>query len=349
MRSGFSFLGGAGERGRAPAENETMIRSFVFSQGKLINQDLALDLLRIVLYDDDVQIWVDMEKSTPEENKSVLDSVFGFHPLAIEDCVAVSERPKIDDYDNYVFAVIHAVDYINSLHVFQTTELNLFIGRNFLVTFHDQPLRSVSVVAERIQKKGHALPRSPDLLAYQVLDLLFDNYQPALVELSSELAALEHRVLLGETKDVIAEVVNLQSEVQRLRQIMAPQREVVTRMIHGEFPKVIRAHLTPYLRDLQDTLSRINDLADSYRDSLTATLQVHLALQQMQVNRVIKVLTVLATLALPVVAITSFYGMNFQLPEFAYFHGHWGHLYVLGITVVFIGFLYWFMKRHNWL
>lgn len=326
-----------------------MIRSFVFSQGKLINQDLTLDLLRIVLYDDDVQIWVDMERSTPEENKNVLDSVFGFHPLAIEDCVAVSERPKIDDYDAYVFAVIHAVDYINSRHVFQTTELNLFIGRNFLVTFHDEPLRSVSVVAERIQKKGHALPRSPDLLAYQILDLLFDNYQPALVELSSELAALEHRVLLGETKDVISEVVNLQSEVQRLRQIMAPQREVVARMLHGEFPKVIRAHLTPYLRDLQDTLSRINDLADNYRDSLTATLQVHLALQQMQVNRVIKVLTVLATLALPVVAITSFYGMNFQLPEFTFFHGHFGHLYVLGVNVVFIGFLYWFMKRHNWL
>ena len=325
-----------------------MIRTFVFSQGRLINQDLSLDLLRVVLYDDDVQIWVDMEKSTPEENKTVLETVFDFHPLAIEDCVAVTERPKIDDYGDYVFMVIHAVDYINSRHVFQTTELNAFVGRNFLVTFHDEPLRSTGIMCDRIQKKGLALPRSPDLLAYQILDILFDNYQPALDELSAELAALEHRVLTGETQDVLTEVVTLQSEVQRLRQIMAPQRDVIARMIRGEFTKVIRPHLIPYLRDLQDNLSRITDLAETYRESLTSTLQIHLNLQQMQINRVIKILTVLATLSFPVVAITSFYGMNFPLPEFTLFGGHFGHLYVLGVNVLLIGGLYWFMKRHHW-
>ncbi len=327
-----------------------MIRTFVFSQGRLINQDLSLDLLRVVLYDDDVQLWVDMEKSTPEENKSVLETVFDFHPLAIEDCVAVTERPKIDDYGDYIFMVIHAVDYINSRHVFQTTELNAFVGRNFLVTFHDEPLRSVTVICDRIQKKGHALPRTPDLLAYQILDSLFDNYQPALDELSAELAALEHRVLLGETKEVLSEVVNLQSEVQRLRQIMAPQREVIARMMRGEFSKVIRAHLTPYLRDLQDHLSKINDLAETYRESLTSTLQIHLNLQQMQINRVIKVLTILATLSMPILLITSFYGMNIQhMPNTTWPSWPFAYLYIFGINAVLIGSLYWFMKRHNWL
>ena len=327
-----------------------MIRTFVFSQGRLINQDLSLDLLRVVLYDDDVQLWVDMEKSTPEENKAVLETVFDFHPLAIEDCVAVTERPKIDDYGDYVFMVIHAVDYINSRHVFQTTELNAFIGRNFLVTFHDEPLRSTSTMCDRIQKKGHSLPRTPDLLAYQILDSLFDNYQPALDELSAELASLEHRVLLGETKDVLPEVVNLQSEVQRLRQIMAPQRDVIARMMRGEFSKVIRAHLTPYLRDLQDHLSKINDLAETYRESLTSTLQIHLNLQQMQINRVIKVLTILATLSMPILLITSFYGMNIQhMPNTTWPSWPFAYLYIFGINAVLIGSLYWFMKRHNWL
>ena len=327
-----------------------MIRTYVLSQGKLINQDLTLDLLRVVLYDDDVQIWVDMEKATPEENKAVLETVFDFHPLAIEDCVGISERPKIDDYDNYVFMVIHAVDYINSRHVFQTTELNLFIGRNFLVTFHDEPLRSVSIMSERIQKKGHALPRSPDLLAYHVLDLLFDNYQPALDELSAELASMEHRVLTGETQDVLAEVVNLQSEVQRLRQIMAPQRDVIARMMRGEFPKVIRTHLVPYLRDLQDNLSRIGDLAETFRESLTSTLQIHLNLQQMSINRVIKVLTILATLSMPILLVTSFYGMNIQhMPDVNGPSWPWAYLYILGLNGVLILLLYRFMKRHNWL
>lgn len=327
-----------------------MIRSFVFSQGKLINQDLSLDLLRVVLYDGDVQVWVDVEKSSPEENKSVLETAFDFHPLAIEDCVAVTERPKIDDYGDYLFMVIHAVDYINSRHVFQTTELNAFVGRNYLVTFHDEPLRSVNVMVDRIQKKGLALPRSPDLLAYQILDILFDNYQPALDELSSELAALEHRVLVGETKAVLPEVVNLQTEVQRLRQIMAPQRDVIARMMRGEFPKVIRTHLTPYLRDLQDNLSRISDLSDTYRETLTSILQIHLNLQQMEVNRVIKVLTVLATLSMPILLVTSFYGMNIQhMPSTEGPSWHWAYLYIFSLNAVLIGALYWFMKRHRWL
>ena len=327
-----------------------MIRTFVFSQGRLINQDLSLDLLRVVLYDDNVQIWVDIEKSSPEENKTVLETVFDFHPLAIEDCVAVTERPKIDDYGDYVFLVIHAVDYINSRHVFQTTELNAFVGRNFLVTFHDEPLRSTGIMRDRIQKKGLALPRSPDLLAYQILDILFDNYQPALDELSSELAALEHRVLLGQTENVLPEVVNLQSEVQRLRQIMAPQRDVIARMIRGEFAKVIRPHLVPYLRDLQDNLSRINDLAETYRESLTSTLQIHLNLQQMQINRVIKVLTILATLSMPILLVTSYYGMNIKhFPNTDWPAWHWAYLYILGLNGFLITLLYRFMKRHNWL
>jgi len=327
-----------------------MIRTFVFSQGKLINRDLSPDLLHVILYDDNVQLWVDMENSTLEENKAVLETVFNFHPLAIEDCVAVTERPKIDDYENYIFFVVHAVDYINSRHVFQTTELNVFVGKNYLVTFHNEPLRSITATCERIQKKGLALPRWADLLAYQILDLLLDNYQPALNELSTELGALEHRVLLGETHDVISEVVNLQSEVQRLRQIMAPQREVIAQMAHGEFPKVIRSHLIPYLRDLQDHLSRIGDLADSYRESLTGILQIHLNLQQTQINRVIKVLTILATLSMPILLVTSFYGMNIRhFPSTEWPAWGWAYLFIFLLNGALIFALYRFMKRNRWL
>ncbi len=327
-----------------------MIRTFVFSQGKLLNQDLSLDLLRVVLYDDDVQIWVDLEQSTPEENKAVLETVFDFHPLAIEDCLAISERPKIDDYDNYIFVVMHAVNHIASADDFQTTEVNFFIGRNFLVTFHDEPVRSISLMVERISKKGHAVPRAPDLLAYQILDLLFDNYQPALDELSAELTDLEHRVLTGSSQDVLSEVVNLQSQVQRLRQLTTPQREVIGRMIRGEFSKVIRGHLTPYLRDLSDNLSRINDLAETFRESLARTLQVHLNLQQMSVNRVIKVLTILATLSMPILLVTSFYGMNIQhFPNTEWPSWPWAYLFTLVLNGVLVALLYRFMKRHNWL
>jgi len=322
-----------------------MIRSFVFSQGKLVDQDVSLELLNQFLQDE-VHVWVDVENPTDEEKKQVLEDLFKFHPLAIEDCLAVSERPKVDDYESYIFLVIHAVDYLHSAHEFQTTELNMFIGRNFLVTVHDDPLRSISTMMDRVRRNAPMVARAADRMTYNILDSLLENYTPALEELSSEIAALEDKVLADPSVDILEDVIQLKTEVQRLRQIVSPQREVLARIVRGEF-RIVRPHLLPYFRDSLDHLARIHDLSDTYRDSLTNTLQVHLNLQQMQVNKVIKVLTVLATLSLPLVVVTSFYGMNFRPPEFEM---HWAAAYawVFGISAVMIGVLYWVLKRMGW-
>lgn len=326
-----------------------MIRSFVFSQGKLAGQDLGLDFLKVMLIEEDAQVWVDLEQATPEETKTMLEGIFNFHPLAIEDCVSPSEQPKIDEYEGYVFMVIHAVDYSQSEHQFQTTELNMFIGKNLLVTYHDRPLRSISGTIDRVLKNPAAAARAPDRLTYTILDLLLDNYDPALEELSTEFAELDDLMLQSSAGDVLGQIMHLKNEVRRLRQIMAPQRDVIGRIARGEF-KIVRAHLLPYFRDLLDRLNRIHDLAENYRDSLNETLQVHLNLQQMQVNRVIKVLTVLATLSLPLVAITSFYGMNIRhFPNTDWPSWPWAYAFILGLNAVLTGVIYWFLKRKNWL
>lgn len=309
-----------------------------------------MDVLRVVLYDEDVQIWVDADNPSPEETKALLEGVFNFHPLAIEDCVAVSERPKIDDYENYLFMVIHAVDYQQAKHVFQTTELNLFIGKNFLVTFHVDPLKSISSTIDRVQKNAPVVARAPDRLTYHILDALLENYQPALDELAVEIADLEGEVLSPHASHVLGGIITLKREVQRLRQIVAPQREVLARISHGEF-KIVNTKLLPYFRDLHDHLGRISDMADNYRDSLTNTLQVHLNLQQMQINRVIKVLTIMATLSMPLLLISSFYGMNLNhFPPMgeAGWPWTWAYGWVFGINAVFIVILYLLMRRKGW-
>jgi magnesium transporter len=327
-----------------------MIRSFVFNQGKLAGQDLDMDSLRLVLFDKGLNVWVDMEGSSDEEAKRVLDEVFGFHPLAIEDCLTLSERPKVDEYETYLFLVIHAVDYTRGTDEFLTAELNIFMGKDFLVTFHHEPLRSIAAAVDRVMKNSPAVARAPDRLAHTILDFLFENYRPVLEELSAEIAELEEKVLTAKSPDILGDVLRVKSEVQRLRQIIAPQREVVGRFARGEF-RFVRAHLIPYYRDLHDQLVRINDLAEGYRDSLTNVLQVHLNLQQTQVNQVIKVLTVLATLALPIFIITSFYGMN--VPHFPNLHPESGrvweaYLWVFGVTAVWTLLLYWYLKRKGW-
>ncbi len=325
-----------------------MVRSFIFSQGKLVSQDPSLDVLRIVLYDEDAQLWVDLDTPTEQETKDLLEGVFSFHPLAIEDCVTLSERPKADEYENYVFMVIHCVAYDPEKRAICATELNLFIGKNFLVTFHREPMRCVKGTIERVQKNAPMVARAPDRLTYHLLDALLEQYEPGLQSLTLDIEQLEERMLTSPSTDITGDVVALKGVVQKLRQIVMPQREILARLARGEF-KIVRAHLLPYYRDLLDRLAHINDMADNYRETLTGILQVHLNLQQMQINQIIKVLTVLATLSLPILAVTSFYGMNIKhMPNTEWPAWEYSYAWVLGLVAFWTALIWWWIKKKGW-
>ena len=324
-----------------------MIRSFIFNNGKLVGQDLDVDSLKLVMFDKGLHVWIDLENVPDDETKRVLEEVCNFHPLAIEDCIQPSDRPKVDEYETYLFMVIHAVDFMRGKERFLTTELNIFMGKDFVVTYHRDPLRSITAAIDRVQKNSLAVAKAPDRLTHTILDFLVENYRPVMQELSGEIENLEQRVLSAKSKDILGEVLKVKDDVQKLRQIIAPQREVIARFARGEF-SLIRQHLLPYYRDLYDQLVRISDFADSYRDSLNGVLQVHLNLQQTQVNEVIKVLTVMATLAMPIFLITSFYGMNFghyprEMSDPVVAYG-----WIFGLTAITTGTLYIFLKRKGW-
>jgi magnesium transporter len=333
---------------RPSRQNARMVRSFIFSQGKLVSADPGLDVLRLVLYDADAQIWVDLENPTEQETKDLLEGVFSFHPLAIEDCVTLSERPKADEYENYMFMVVHSVAYAPETRDIRATEINLFIGKNFLVTFHRAPMRCVNATVERVQKNAPLVARAPDRLTYHLLDALLEQYEPDLESLALDIEQLEQRALTAPDTDIIGDVVALKGVVQKLRQIVLPQREVIARVAHGEF-KIVRAHLLPYFRDLLDRLAHLNDVADNYREALTGILQVHLNLQQMQINKIIKVLTVLATLSLPILAVTSFYGMNIQhMPNTEWPRWEYAYAWILGLVLLWTGLIWWWIKKKGW-
>lgn len=322
-----------------------MIRSFVFNQtqGKLISQDISLDLLKIVLQDEGVQFWVDVGECTDEEAKAVLEGVFHFHPLAIEDCLTPSDRAKVEEYENYLFLVIHSVNY--NAGEFRMSEIDFFIGKNFLVTYHRDPMRCVASTIERVLKNAPAVARAPDRLTYTILDFLLEGYAPALEDMAGEIADLEKSMLASSRDNILGDVMTLKGEVQRLRQIVWPQRETIARMAHGEF-KIVRNHLLPYYRDLLDQLVKISSLAENARDSLTNVLQIHLNIQQMQVNHIIKVLTVMATLCMPALLITSYYGMN--IAHWPYPEDPRGWLWVMLATGASTSVLYFYLKRRGW-
>lgn len=314
-------------------------------------KDIEAFLMPTLLSDTNLFLWVDLENPTPEETKFYLEDVFHFHPLSVEDCVTESPSPKVEEYTPkeddlftpYLFMVIHAVDYSRADGVFATSELNFFLGKNFLVTYHVQPLKSVSLVAERCLRSNVHIARAPDRVAYTLLDAIVDNYKPALEELSLEIAALEERVLREPTRATLNEILKIKKEVIHLRQIIGPQREVLARFAAGEF-KLIRAHLVPYYRDVYDALFHINELAQSYADSLTGILQVYLNMSSNQTGEVIKLLTLITVITTPVMLVGTWYGMNFRhMPELE--NGYW---VVTGVVALATGATYWYFKRKNW-
>src|SRR6478736_4072159 len=297
-----------------------MIRSLAFTtQGRLHTRDIEMFLMPTLLNDTNLFLWIDLESPTDEEKKFVLETLFHFHPLSIQDCVLVSPAPKVeeftpkeeDQFTPYLFMVIHAVDYNRKDGRFGTEELNFFLGKNFLVTYHDGPLRSVALTEERAVKATTHIARAPDRVAYNLLDSIVENYKPALEELALEIGELEDQALQRPSPETLSRILQVKKEVLHLRQIIGPQREVLARFARGEF-KLIRAHLVPYYRDVYDGLYHISELAQSYTDSLTGILQVYLNMSANQTGDIIKLLTLITVISTPLMIVGTWYGMNFK-------------------------------------
>ena len=332
-----------------------MIRSFAFTTaGRLHSQDLDVFLMPTLLADTNLFLWVDLEASSVEEAKSILEGVFHFHPLSIEDCINESPSPKVETYEpkeddrfaNYLFMVIHAVDYSRKNGVFDTSELNFFLGKNFLVTFHSVPLRSVAQVEERCLKSTVHVARAPDRVAHALLDTLVDNYKPALEELSIEIAELEDEVLRKTEPETLQRILAVKKEVLHLRQIIGPQREVLKRFALGEF-KLIRAHLVPYYRNVYDGLFHIGDLSQGYMDALTGILQIYLNLSANKTSEIVKILTIITIITTPLMIVGTWYGMNFEnMPEVKWQHGY---AFAFGLTVVTTALTLIYFRKKRWL
>src|SRR5204862_3503675 len=283
----------------------------------------------------------------------VLSVVFHFPPVSIEECVMVSPSPKVEEYTPnepdkftpYLFMLIHAVDYSRKDGLFATSELNFFLGKNYLVTYHDGPLRSVAYTEEQAVKATMHIARAPDRVAHTLLDSIVENYKPALDELSLEISELEQQALKNPCKEILNKILQVKKEVMHLRQIIGPQREVLARFARGEF-KLIRPHLVPYYRDVYDALFHISELAQNYTDSLTGILQVYLNMSSNQTGEVVKLLTMITVITTPVMIIGTWYGMNFHdMPELGWKHGYW---VALAVTTLSTAATYWYFKKRKW-
>jgi magnesium transporter len=323
-----------------------MIHSFIFSEGKLVGRDLELEALRLVQGDKGLIVWVDLDNPTDEEIKAVLEGIFQFHPLAIEDCVTPSPLPKIEDYESYLFMVTHAVDYSRQ-DKFASTELDFFLGKEYLVTFHRTALRSVNTLIDRLAKNAGPGPRGPDRLAHSLLDLLVDNYNPMLAELHTEVEEIEE-IVLGKTSSsekLVNELLQVRGDFSKLRQIVRPQREIIERLARGD-SKMIRATLLPYYRDLRDNLARLDETVIGYHERLLLAFDIYLNKAAFEANEGIKFLTAITAVTIPIMVVGTWYGMNFEhMRELSSPHGY---QMATGLTIVLTLLTAIYLKKKRW-
>lgn len=321
-----------------------MISILVYSEEeghRLLHQAEPLPAL---LADKRNWVWVDLEAATPEESE-ILSREFHFHPLAIEDCISETPLPKVDDYGDYIFLVLHGSRPMAD-HAFVTAEMNFFLGPRYLVSYHDEPSRSISKTKERCVREGPSITRGVDFLLHEILDGMVDNYFPVLDQFDSRIDQIEEEVFARPDRETLNKIFSLKKEVMHLRRVASPQREILNRLSRDPFP-VISSKAAVYFRDVYDHLARITDLAESYRDLVTSALDAYLSVVSNRLNEIMKLLTVFTATLMPLTVLTGIYGMNFQnMPEL---HSRYGYFIVLGVmALTSIGMLLFFRKK-KWL
>ena len=204
--------------------------------------------------------WIDLEDPTIKES-SILEDPFHFHPLAIEDTLAEVHHPKLDDYDTYVYLIVHGMRFDAPTDQFITRELDVFLGPNYLVTHHNGPMRSISSIRDQCGKDiENAFPKGCDFLLHHILDQMFDHYFPSLDSLEDKIQLIQVEVFESPTRDTLDRIFTLKKDIMQLRRLCLPQREIVSRLSRAEI-KVISPRAAVYFRDIYDNLYRIVEAA----------------------------------------------------------------------------------------
>ena len=294
-----------------------------------------------------VSIWVDMMNPTPEEGRQILTDVFHFHELAVEDAMSALEYPKVESYGTYLYLILHRIDFAAREHCFQTHDVDFFLGPNYLVSIHSGDSRSIEQIRQVCQRNALALGEGPAALLHRIVDAIVDNYRPEIEQLSDRLDDLEDRVFDGTIGNLAQDILHFKKDVSSLRRVVQPQRDVVGRLARREFP-FIDEQVSYRFRDVHDHLVRLADESMIFQDRITSLLDANLATVSNQLNTIMKILTVIATIFMPLTFITGLYGMNVDLPHFG-FGGVRMFWVLMAIMVGIVVFMIAFFRRRGWI
>jgi magnesium transporter len=259
-------------------------------------------------------VWVDLAAPSIPESL-ILSDTFRFHPLAVEDAMSERQYPKAEAYDGYLYVVLHGINFEHAQHCFATHDIDFFLGPTYLVTVHDGTSRSIGEMREHVPRNPKLMSEGPVALFHRLVDAMVDRYRPEIEKLEDRIDELEEAVFSAPAPDLVRQILKDKRDVAGLRRIIQPQRDVVSRLARRDFVD-ISTEMSFRFRDVYDHLVRISDDSLAFQDRITGILDAHLSNVSNRLNQIMKVLTIVSVVFLPLMLITGIYGMNLALPRF---------------------------------
>ena len=292
--------------------------------------------------------WINIEGINDVSLIEKLGACYGIHPLTLEDILNTDQRPKADDMENYIFIVLKMLHYNDQGTDIVSEQVSLILGNNFIFTFQEgikgdvfEPLR------QRIRgSKGKIRKMGADYLAYAMLDGIVDNYFAVLEQLGEQIELLEEEVVTEPNPETLKKIHYFKREMLYIRRCVWPLREVMASIAKRE-SDLIKESTEIFLRDVYDHVVQIIDTIETFREMLSSMLDIYLSSISNRMNQVMKVLTIIATIFIPLTFLAGLYGMNFKyMPELEW---HWGYPGVLAIMLSATCFMLYFFRKRKWL
>ena len=291
--------------------------------------------------------WINIDGIHEVEIIEKIGKHFGFHPLLLEDILNTEQRPKMEDHEEYIFIVVKMLYYDEEEHEIEAEQVSIILGSNFVISFQEKEDDVFNFVRDRIRNgKGRIRKAGADFLAYALVDAIVDHYFVIMEKIGEEIEVMEEELVTNPSPETLQAIHNLKREMISLRKSVWPVREVISGLERAESP-LIHESTCIYLRDVYDHTIQVMDSVETSRDMVSGMLDIYLSSVSNKMNEVMKVLTIIATIFIPLTFIAGIYGMNFQyMPEL---QSKWGYPLVWLVMIAVLSSMIVYFKRKRWL
>ena len=327
-----------------------MIRSLYYVSGQPLQKDLPPEKFSELIQNEQAVLWVDFISEPPEISEPILEK-FGFHPLAIDDALQETHVPRLDDWGDYLYIVLNYMNFEPNSETWKTEvdELDVFLGKNYIVTHHDYQISAVDDTWNVCDRDERNVQQGADHILYRIADHLMSGYMPAVEKIDEAIDQIEDQVFNRPSPRTLEKLFALKRVLLAMRRIIIPQREVLNKLARDDY-KVVDPRDRVFFRDIYDHLVRLHDLNESLRDIVGGVQDTYLSSVNNRMNEIMKTLTIITVLFLPLNFLTGYFGMNFFEPLGNLKAWTTNPVFYLTLATVFLMpmSIFIYMRRRNW-